>query len=155
MLKYAGAIGDPFEVGKTLRVDAVLEGRVQQVDKRLRVTVQLLSAREGKQLWAETFDDYFTNIFAVQDTISEKVASALSLDLGGSDRPAGSRRSTENTEAYRLYLQGQYLASKRLHEATLATFRRKIEGLNRVDSEAAGGGWCMNVLTKHFRAELL
>src|SRR6266478_2803358 len=119
VLKYAGAIGDPFEVGKTLRVDAVLEGRVQQVDKRLRVTVQLLSAREGKQLWAETFDDYFTNIFAVQDTISEKVASALSLDLGGSDRPAGSRRSTENTEAYRLYLQGQYLASKRLHEATL------------------------------------
>ena len=119
VLKYSDKGRDPLQAGRELGVDAVLDGRVHLQDKRIRVTVQLLRLSDGKQLWADTFDDFFTNIFAVEDTIGEKAATALSVHLTDSEQHQFSRRGTGNTDAYRLYLEGQYLASKRLNEATI------------------------------------
>lgn len=116
--RYVGQRVDLDQVVRQLHVDATVQGRIQQLDKRIRVTVQVTRARDGKQLWADAFDDYFSNIFAVQDDIAEKIAAVLSMKLSESDQRAITQRYTENTEAYQLYLQGQYLASKRLNEAT-------------------------------------
>jgi tetratricopeptide (TPR) repeat protein len=59
-------------------------------------------------LWAGNFDDFFTNVFAVQDSISEKVTASLALKISGSEQQQLAKRYTENTEAYALYLQGRY-----------------------------------------------
>jgi serine/threonine-protein kinase len=115
VLRYSGAEVNALVAGRELEVDAVLEGRVQRADDRIRVTVQLLRVGEAAPMWAETFDDYFTNIFAVQDSISEKMANALAMHLTGDAKQLMAKRSTENTEAYELYMQGRCSRARRLY----------------------------------------
>lgn len=118
VLKFGNGEHDAIAAGRELDVDAVLVGRVQHSDQRIRVTTQLVRVRDGKQLWAGTFDDTFNNIFEVQDAIAERVATALSLRLSEAEQKTMSRRATVNAEAYRYYVQGRYMASRRLQEAT-------------------------------------
>jgi DNA-binding winged helix-turn-helix (wHTH) protein/TolB-like protein/Tfp pilus assembly protein PilF len=106
--KYISDQTDPIAAGREQQVDAVLDGKVQRADNRIRVTVQLLRISDGAILWTASYDDFFTNIFAVQDSISEKMASALALKLSGKEKELLTKRPTENTEAYALYLQGRY-----------------------------------------------
>ena len=117
VVKYLKSNPDPMAVGRELNVDAVLVGQIQEHEKRIRVTVSLFCLPDGWALWAEKFDDNFTNIFAVQDAISEKIADSLALKVTEEERQHLTKRSTENTEAYQLYLQGQYLATKRFGES--------------------------------------
>ncbi len=118
--KYGARDQDPVAAARELGVEAVVEGNVQRVGERVRVTVQLVSVRDGAPLWAETFDEHFTDIFAVQDRISEQVARALTLTLNTDERELLTKRYTENYEAYRLYLKGRYFWNK-----------RTVEGLNK------------------------
>jgi TolB-like protein/DNA-binding winged helix-turn-helix (wHTH) protein/Flp pilus assembly protein TadD len=103
---------DPAAAGRELGVETVLEGSIQRQGDRLRVTVQLVSVKDGAQLWGKTFDEKFTNIFAVQDAISVKVAEALALNLSGEEQSGLAKRYTENPEAYELYLKGRYFWKK-------------------------------------------
>jgi TolB-like protein/DNA-binding winged helix-turn-helix (wHTH) protein/Tfp pilus assembly protein PilF len=114
--KYDAPDQDPVAAGRELGVEAVIEGSVQRVAERIRVTVQLVSARDGAPLWAEKFDEQFTNIFAVQDRISEQVARSLTLTLSGTEKQLLSKRYTENSEAHQLYLKGRYFWNKRTVE---------------------------------------
>ncbi len=111
ILKYSNSGVDPIAVGRELGVEAVLDGRVQRDDKKIRVTAQLLRVADGSSLWAGKFDDFFTNVFALQDSISEKMAEALSLRLTRDEQRQLAKRDTENTEAYQFYVQGQYSGS--------------------------------------------
>jgi DNA-binding winged helix-turn-helix (wHTH) protein/tetratricopeptide (TPR) repeat protein len=113
---------DPVVAGRDLRVEWVLEGSVQKSGKRIRVTVQLVSVGDGLSLWAETFDEKFTNIFAVEDSISKLVAAALAPKLSIEERRLLAKRHTENAEAYQGYLKGRYFLEKR----TEAAFRKAI-----------------------------
>jgi len=97
---------DAVSAGQELQVESVLDGTIQNWGDRVRVSTKLIRISDGKQLWGGQFDEKFTDIFAVQDSISEKVASALKI------RIAGKRRSTENVEAYQLYMKGRYNTSK-------------------------------------------
>jgi TolB-like protein len=81
VMKYGGVNSDAIAAGRELGVEVVLDGLVQKSDKMIRVSVQLLRVADGATVWSAKFDDYFTNIFAVQDSISEKMAEALSLRL--------------------------------------------------------------------------
>ena len=83
VIKYAGENWDARAAGRELGVDSVLEGTVQRSGDRVRVTAQLVSVRDGSALWAQSFDDRFTDIFAMQDSISEQIARAVLLKLGG------------------------------------------------------------------------
>jgi len=116
VLSQTGGRQDPLLVGRKLGVDLLLEGWVQRADKRIRVTIQLVDVRDGSSLWSEKFDALFTDIFEVQDTISEQVTRALMLKLSGEERKQLTKRHTENSEAYRLYLKGRYFWNKRLVE---------------------------------------
>ena len=118
--KFDAPDQDPVAAGRALGVEAVIEGSVQRVAERIRVTVQLVSVRDGAPLWAEKFDEQFTNIFAVQDRISEQVARSLTLTLSGAERELLTKRYTENSEAHQLYLKGRYFWNK-----------RTIEGMNK------------------------
>ena len=97
------------DAGRQLGVAAVLDGAIVIVGDRVRVSTELIRVKDGRRLWNGQFDEKLTDIFAVQDSISARVASALRVSLA--DR---SRKSyTENVEAYQLYMKGD-LHTKRL-----------------------------------------
>jgi DNA-binding winged helix-turn-helix (wHTH) protein/TolB-like protein/Tfp pilus assembly protein PilF len=126
-LRYADA--DPAAAGRELLVDAVLDGRVQRSDRSIRLTVQLTRVTDGRTLWAGTFDNPATDIFMVQDAVSERLAEALSIELTGDQRRRLTRRHTENTSAYELYLEGQYHALRYTADSAsraVELFRRAI-----------------------------
>jgi TolB-like protein/tetratricopeptide (TPR) repeat protein/class 3 adenylate cyclase len=110
--KYGGLEQDSSVAGRELQVTSVLEGNVQKVGDRIRVTARLINVADGSSLWAGTFDEKFTDVFAVQDAISQKVADALALRLSGEERQRLTRRYTDNVEAYQLYLTGRYHLDK-------------------------------------------
>ena len=110
--KYSGIEQDSLAAGRELKVNSVLEGNVQKVGDHIRVTARLISVKDGASLWAATFDEKFTDVFAVQDAISQKVADALSLQLSGEEKKRLTKRYTDNVEAYRLYLTGRYHLAK-------------------------------------------
>jgi DNA-binding winged helix-turn-helix (wHTH) protein/TolB-like protein/Tfp pilus assembly protein PilF len=112
VLKYTGPGQDLVSIGRELAVDALLDGKIQRSGDRIRVTVQLVRARDGAPLWAEAFDVQFTSIFAVQDSISRQVTQALMLKLTGEEKRQLAKRYTENTEAYQLYVMGRYYRNK-------------------------------------------
>jgi len=112
VLKYASAGADAIAAGRELGVDTVLDGSVQRSGDTIRVTVRLVRVSDGVPLWADKFDETFTNIFSVQDSISERMASALTLNLSGDEKKRLTRRYTENVEAYQAYLKGRYYWNK-------------------------------------------
>jgi TolB-like protein/Tfp pilus assembly protein PilF len=128
--KYTELETDPVIAGRELRVESVIEGNIQRVTDRIRVTTRLVRVQDGSALWTATFDERFTDIFAVQDSISEKVATALSLKLSSEERERLTKRYTDNTEAYHLYLKGRYYWNKRSEESldkALECFRKAID----------------------------
>ncbi|MDQ3750254.1 MAG: tetratricopeptide repeat protein [Acidobacteriota bacterium] len=102
--RYNSVEQDSLIAGRELNVEAVLDGTIQISGERIRVSARLVQTSDGKQLWAEQFDEKFTDIFAVQDSISERVAAALKIRLGNRER----NHQTENVEAYQLYMKGRY-----------------------------------------------
>jgi DNA-binding winged helix-turn-helix (wHTH) protein/tetratricopeptide (TPR) repeat protein len=134
--KYAGLDVDAMTVGREMMVASVLEGSIRRADERLRVTVQLVSVSDGVPLWAEKFDEQFTDIFTVEDRISDRVAEALMIEITGEEKAQLSRRATSNSEAYRLYIKGRFFWNKRTEEGLekgIEYFKRAID----VDSKYA------------------
>ncbi len=122
--KYFGQENlDMPAIGRELQVDAILNGTVQKDGERLRVTVQLLNSTDGTSLWAEKFDAESKDIFALQDDISTRVTQALELKLTGAEKEQLTKRYTENEEAYKAYITGRYLWSKRNPD----DFRKSLE----------------------------
>jgi TolB-like protein/Tfp pilus assembly protein PilF len=108
VMMYTAPERNAAEIGRQLGVDAVLDGRLQKAGERVRVTVQLIRVRDGSPLWADTFDEEFTNIFGVQDSISQRMADALTLSLTREEKQSLTKRYTENAEAYQLYMRGRF-----------------------------------------------
>jgi TolB-like protein/Tfp pilus assembly protein PilF/tRNA A-37 threonylcarbamoyl transferase component Bud32 len=108
VLRYHGANVDPLIAGRDLGIDYVVDGSLRRVDNRLRVTAQLLSVKEGVTRWAEHFDEDSTDVLQIEDSISEKVASALLPQLTGDEQHQLSKRGTDNAEAFEAYLRGRY-----------------------------------------------
>jgi DNA-binding winged helix-turn-helix (wHTH) protein/TolB-like protein/Tfp pilus assembly protein PilF len=113
MTRYIHTEQDSLAIGRNLGVDAVLEGSYQREGDRIRITMQLVSASDGAQLWSGKFDDRFTNIFDLEDSISKDVALSLGSSLSGAEERLLAKRPTENVEAYQLYLKGRYFWNKR------------------------------------------
>jgi TolB-like protein/Tfp pilus assembly protein PilF len=99
---------DSVDAGRMLGVDAVLDGSIQLADDRVRVSAKLVRVSDAKQLWTAQFDEKLTDIFAVQDSISERVAAALQVRLAQQSRP----HPTNNPEAYQLYARGKFHSFK-------------------------------------------
>src|SRR5438034_5995055 len=117
--RYGGLEQDPLAAGRALNVEAVLDGHIQRSGDRIRVSARLVSVDDGKQLWAGQFDEQMTDIFAVQDSISQRVAAALALKLSGEEQKRLFKRHTSNIRAYQSYLQGRYNVQRRTREHLL------------------------------------
>jgi tetratricopeptide (TPR) repeat protein len=111
--RYAALDQDPIAAGRELGVDSVLDGSVQKSGERLRVTARLLQVADGRQLWSGRFDERSTDIFAVQDSIADRVAAALALSLSPAEKQRLGRRATGDAAAYELFLSGRYYWNRR------------------------------------------
>ena len=150
--RYGGLEQDPIAAGRELKVESVLEGGIQRDGDKIRVTARLVRVEDGQSLWAETFDERFTDIFAVQDSISEQVVKALALRLIGEERRLLGKRYTDNTEAYQLYLKGRYHWNKRNREGykkAIEYFNQAIETDPTYALAYAGLADCYNVLSSY------
>jgi len=127
VLKYANGKTDLATVGRELEVEMLLDGRVQRAADRIRVTVQLFDVRDGTARWAATFDERFTDIFKVQDAISEQAAMALLVQLTSAERQRLAKHITEDTEAYQLYLKARLYWEQRTQEG----FKKGIDYLHQ------------------------
>jgi DNA-binding winged helix-turn-helix (wHTH) protein/TolB-like protein len=108
VIRYSDPKTDPIQAARELGVDSVLSGKIQKSGDRIRATVQLVRVSDGCALWAQSFDEKTTNIFAVEDSISEQVVQALAIHLASQQRQQLQRHYTENIDAYRNYLEGLY-----------------------------------------------
>lgn len=126
VLRFTNFDRDAVEAGKELNVDAVLDGRVQEENGRLRVTLQLVAVPSGDQLWSQHFDGQVGELLALQDKIADRFRS----DLAFGDTLDAGRRPVTSTEAYEAYLKGRYLWNQRRRETyykALEYFERSIE----------------------------
>ena len=105
--------------GQEMGVETVLEGTVQHEGNRVRVSVQLIDVYSGRSLWAENFDESYTNIFSVQDSISHKVVRALAVTLTLQQEQLLSQDATNSVEALQAYQMGVYLHSTRTKQNML------------------------------------
>jgi DNA-binding winged helix-turn-helix (wHTH) protein/TolB-like protein/Tfp pilus assembly protein PilF len=124
--RYDSPDQDSITAGRQLNVEAVLDGSLQTSGDRIRVTARLVRVSDGKQLWASQLEEKFTDIFRVQDSISERVATALKIRLTNKEN----RRYTDNVEAYELYMKGRFHALRLTRAETdkaVAYFQQAIE----------------------------
>ena len=122
---------DVREIGRTLDVDAVVEGSVRASGSRLRVTAQLISVADGFHLWSERFDRDAGDIFAIQDELSLSIVERLKVTLHVGEREALQRRPTVDHEAYNLYLKGLYLVARPRPDTLNTALRFFQEALER------------------------
>lgn len=128
--RYLDASASPGELGRELRADVVLCGSVRRSAAQVRVTVQLIDVATEAALWAEKFDEAPADIFAIEDSISERVADALAPELTGHERRLLTRRATHNSEAYDFYLRGRFWLSHRTGESlrkAIGCFERAVQ----------------------------
>jgi eukaryotic-like serine/threonine-protein kinase len=123
VMRFKGADKDIREIGKELDVENVLEGSIQREKDNIRVNVKLTRAKDGANLWGETYDRKAESIFAVQDEISRAVANALRIELVAGQDYMLVKRYTQDPDAYNLYLEGRLESDKR----TEAGLKRSIE----------------------------
>src|SRR6266436_2859292 len=106
--KYKSKPEDLKTVARELGVATVLEGSVQKAGDKVRVNVQLIDARADTHLWAKSYDRHFNDIFAVESDVAQEIAEALRAKLSPSQSNALATAPTRDTEAYDLFLKGEY-----------------------------------------------
>ena len=104
------------QAASDLGVQYVLEGSVRRQGKNLRITTQLIDAMHDVYLWAETYRGTLEDIFEIQEKVAAEIVQTLQLHLSPDERQKLTKRFTENTEAYQLYLQGRFFWNKRSEE---------------------------------------
>ncbi|PYS74629.1 MAG: hypothetical protein DMF69_01225 [Acidobacteria bacterium] len=116
IFRYTERDKDPVAIGRELDVESVLDGTVQRDGEWVRVTAQLIRLSDGKTVWSGKFDERYSSIFTLQDSVSEQLAGSLRPQLTQSDKNALSVHSTDNTEAYEPYITGLYFWNRRTRE---------------------------------------
>jgi TolB-like protein/Flp pilus assembly protein TadD len=128
VLDYDG--GDPLAAGRALRVDAVLEGSLQHIGDRLRVTLRLLDTATGGVRWSGSFAADAQDLLSVQDELAERVVDALALDLAPAEQRQLRTRRAQTAAAHDAYLRGRALVTRRTGAdigRALAEFRTAVQ----------------------------
>ncbi|HUK61448.1 MAG TPA: adenylate/guanylate cyclase domain-containing protein [Stellaceae bacterium] len=129
---YKGKSVDVKQVGRELGVQYVLEGSIRKAGNRVRVNAQLIEAANGGHLWAERYDRNLTDIFEVQDDLTQQIVGALKITLTDSAKSAISAGGTKSVAAHDLFLRGRERLfgprkDREIFEQCMADFRRAIE----------------------------
>ena len=112
VFRYKGQGADPQKLGHDMGVRAILTGRLIQTGDELMISVSLEDVRESRQIWGEQYNRKLSNLVSVQQEIAADIYARLRPKLEGEERKLLAKRSTENVEAYQLYLQGLFYWNK-------------------------------------------
>ena len=116
VFRYTSRDKEATAIGNDLGVEGVLDGTVQRDGDLVRVTAQLIRLKDGKTVWSGKFDERYSSIFLLQDSISEQLSASLSPQVDRGQQPKNRTHPTDNVEAYQSYLTGLYFWNRRTHE---------------------------------------
>jgi TolB-like protein len=125
---------EPQKVAKELGVEALITGRVIQRGDDLSVSVELVDAREDKQLWGEQYSRKLADITSIQREIANAVSGKLRGGLTSEDKTRLNKPSATNSEAYQLYLKGRYHAN----QGTAAGLKKSIDYFQQATEKDPG-----------------
>ena len=123
VMRYKDTMMSIGDIGRELSAGTLLEGSVRKAGNKVRITTQLIDAKNDKHLWANSYDRDLTDIFAVQGDIAEKVAGALKVKLLSKEKEALEQKPTGNPESYSLYLKGRYFWNERSKDSVTKAIR--------------------------------
>ncbi len=147
--RYRGRECDPQTVSRELGVRAVLTGRVFHRGEVLVVKTELVDGRDGSQIWGENYSRKLSDILALEEEIAREISEKLRLKVTGDEARALTRRATESTEAYRLYLRGRFFLEKRAEDSlrkAIELFQKAIGEDPAYAQAYAGIAECYNFL---------
>jgi len=129
---YKGKAVNIPDVCRELGVRFALEGSVRKAGNRVRITAQLIDGSSGGHLWAERYDRDLTDIFEVQDEVTQQIVAALKVTLSAAEESLIADGGTKNVEAHDLFLRGRGLVfgikkDREMFDRSTACFRRAIE----------------------------
>jgi TolB-like protein len=118
--RFAGQALAPVAAGRALEVEAVITGTIRRAEGRVRVGVQMVSVRDDAVTWAEHFDSTSTGALELEDSIAERVATALTLALASEEQPPAPKRYTSSADAYEHYIRARLYAAVASLERAIA-----------------------------------
>jgi TolB-like protein len=110
---FKGKDLDAREIGQRLGVDTILEGSLKKSGPLLRISVQLINAANGYQIWSQRFERQMTDLFELQDEITLAIISELKVELLETDKQELLRSRSTDLQAYNLYLKGRFYWAQR------------------------------------------
>ena len=113
VFRFKGKQMDLQDIGSKLNVSAILSGRITNRGQMLDVQVDLIDIKRESQLWGNRYESRAADLLSLQENITRDVSSKLGIGLSSETREKVTKRSTDNTQAYQLYLQGRYYWNKR------------------------------------------
>src|SRR5579864_564688 len=113
VFRFKGKEEDPSRIGQMLKVDAVLTGRITRRGDALNIAADLVSVADGAEIWGAQYTRQAANLSTLQDEITNDVAAKLRSKLTAGQQEQRKRASTQNPEAYQLYLKGRFFWNKR------------------------------------------
>jgi adenylate cyclase len=136
VMRYKDTTMPIGDIGRELSAGSLLEGSVRKAGNKVRITTQLIDAKNDKHLWAQSYDRDLTDIFAIQGDIAGQVAQALRVKLLSTEKAALEKMPTRNSESYTLYLKGRYLWNERTQDGIRKAMRYFQEAI-RLDPSFA------------------
>jgi TolB-like protein len=115
VFRYRQAQQDPLQIGRDLKVGAVIVGRLSQHGDTLNVETEMVDVSNGSQIWGEQYQRKASDIATLQDDIASDISGQLRLKVSGSSDDK--KHATENAEAYQLYVKGRFYLAKRTRES--------------------------------------
>src|SRR6266496_1989953 len=109
VMQYRGQAQNTREIGQALGVAHLLEGSVRRENDKIRITAQLIDARNDKHLWAEHYDRDLADVFAIQSEVAENIVAQLKANISPSEKAAINVQPTRDLEAFDIYLQAKQL----------------------------------------------
>jgi adenylate cyclase len=136
---YKGKSVDVPKVAHELKVSHVLEGSVRKAGGRVRISAQLVEVESNGHVWAERYDRDASDIFAIQDEISQAIVKALRLRLLPEEKKAIERRGTDSAEAHNLYLMARQIYATNLEadERSAGAIVRTCDRATKIDPNYA------------------
>jgi serine/threonine protein kinase/TolB-like protein/Tfp pilus assembly protein PilF len=116
VFRYRQAQQDPLQIGRDLKVGAVIVGRVTQHGDTLDIATEMVDVSNGSQIWGEQYRRKASDIATVQDDIASDISGQLRLKVSGEEKKHLAEHATENSEAYQLYVKGRFYLAQRTRE---------------------------------------
>jgi DNA-binding winged helix-turn-helix (wHTH) protein/TolB-like protein/Flp pilus assembly protein TadD len=121
-----GVQSDSNEIGRALKVDAVLEATLQRTDSRLRINARLLRVGDGALIWSASFDENETDVFKLQSALAVQITESIGSKLNAKQMELLTRRDTQNRGAFHAYWRGRFFVEKRNPKKAIAEFQQAL-----------------------------